>query len=74
MNRKKLNTAFWLVFVVLIAGCAQSDEVMPVVNSENCKPEAIKKLKDKTMQQEFSGLCLHSVSNTPESQKISGKW
>jgi entry exclusion lipoprotein TrbK len=47
---------------------------MPVVNSANCSLEAIKKIKDKTLQQEFSGLCLHSTSNNSEPQKTSGKW
>lgn len=41
---------------ILMSGCF--DEAMPEVNDTNCLVENIKKIEDRTMQQEFSSKCL----------------
>ncbi|MDD2661597.1 MAG: entry exclusion lipoprotein TrbK [Methylococcales bacterium] len=54
------------------AGCTESDDATPVVNNENCAIEAIKKIKNKAIQQEFAGLCVRR-SITPDTLPTNNK-
>ncbi len=41
---------------IFLSGCFE--EKMPEVNDANCKTENIKKIEDRTIQQEFASKCL----------------
>lgn len=53
-------TTFMALFFI---GCGEKTiEDLPEVNDENCKHENILKIKNKKLQQEYSGLCLRRSS------------
>lgn len=60
MNIKIYAAVLVLVVVVVGAGVSifgSSNEQLPVVNEQNCQPEAISKIRDSDMRREFSGKC-----------------
>lgn len=63
---KVLTLALAALVAALVAGCGK--QAMPEVNDENCEHIA-KIIKDKEMQQEFSGLCLRRGTFKPSPPK-----
>ncbi len=44
-----------VIAAAALAGCGEPES--PAVNDENCRPEVIAKIKDKTAQQDFASRC-----------------
>ncbi len=55
-SAKNLPLVATASLAIFLSGCFE--EKMPEVNDTNCKPENIKKLDSRAMQQEFSSKCL----------------
>jgi len=73
MTAKKVNRFVFLALAAIVSAavsaCSTSKNEMPVVNDENCKHEYIVKIEDKTMREEFAGLCLRRGTFNPSPKR-----
>lgn len=78
MQIKRSLIAVCVAASALLSACGDKTEdapinlksTAPIVNDENCKPEAIAKIGNKAIQQEFASACLR---RTPSSSGAPNK-
>ena len=61
MKAKSISCLFLVGFTAALLGACTPETTtkeVPTVNDENCKPENIAKIEDKTMREQFSADCL----------------
>jgi len=58
-----------LIVISTIACSPEAPKTKLQVNDENCKPENITAIKDKTAQQQFAGACAHRGAFKPSEKK-----